>query len=129
MVTALAPEDLEAARAYHRQREERRASEREARRTERLAAARRALAELAPEEPSLRAVYLYGSILQPGKFGERSDLDVAVDSDDPAAESRLWRALEDTLDLPVDLRPLAGKIAKIVERGGECVYARRPGRP
>ncbi len=124
MGTALSSEDLRAARAYHRRREAARRDARETRRRERLAAARRAISALALEEPALRAVYLFGSILQTGRFGRRSDVDVAVDSDDPGAESRFWQALEASLNTPVDVRPLAGAVAVAVELGGERVYAR-----
>ncbi|MCP3956655.1 MAG: hypothetical protein GY719_02265 [bacterium] len=129
MRAALTSEDLHAARAYHLRREAERRDARERRRQERLAAARRAIRELAPGEPTLRAVYLFGSILQTGRFGERSDVDVAVDSDDPAAESRFWQALEASLDAPVDVRPRSGAVAAAVEHGGERVYAREDTRP
>lgn len=124
MGSALSTEGLRAARAYHRRREAARRDAREAHRQERLAAVRRAIRDLAPGEPALSAVYLFGSILQPGRFRERSDVDVAVDCDDPAAESRFWRALEDALDGPVDVRPRTGAVAAAVEHGGECVYVR-----
>jgi len=129
MAAVLSSEDLRAARAYHRQREAARRDAREARRRERLVAARRAIRELAPGEASLRSVYLFGSVLQPGRFSGRSDVDVAVDCDDPAAESHFWRALEDSLGSSVDLRPRAGAVAAAVEHGGERVYAREDPRP
>lgn len=129
MGSAPSTEDLGAAREYHERRDAARRDAREARRQERLAAARQAIRDLAPGEPALRAVYLFGSILQPGRFTERSDVDVAVDSDDPAAESRFWRALEDALDVPFDVRPLSGAVATAVEHGGECVYVREVARP
>ncbi len=129
MRTIPSAEDLRAARAYHRERHALRRAAREARRRERLAAVRRTILDLAPHEPTLRAVYLFGSILRPGRFGEGSDVDVAVDSDDPAAESRFWRALEEALRTAVDLRPRAGAVAVAVEHSGECVYARDDARP
>ena len=124
MRAVLGADELEAARAYHLHRETSRRAAREARRQERLAAARREIRKLAPGEPALRAVYLYGSILQPGRFTGRSDVDVAVDTGDPAVESRFWRALEDNLDMPVDVRRRSGAVAAAVEFGGERVYAR-----
>lgn len=129
MGNALSTEDLRAYRAYHEKRETSRREARERLRLERLAAARRAIRDLAPREPALRAAYLFGSILQPGRFRERSDIDVAVDGDDPAAESRFWRALEDALDVPFDVRPRTGAVAAAVEHGGECVYVRDISRP
>ena len=128
MTTILSAEDLRAARAYHQQRDNARRAAHEGRRRERLAAARQAIRDLAPREPTLRAVYLFGSILRPGRFRRRSDVDVAIDSDDPAAESRFWRALEETLDMPVDVRPRTGAVAGAVEHGGECVYEREDAR-
>ena len=124
MSTALSSEDLHAARAYYDRREAARREARETRRRKRLADARRAITELAPGEPGLRAVYLFGSVLQSGRFGARSDIDVAVDCDDPAVESRFWRALEEALDAPVDVRSRTGGVASAVEYGGERVYAR-----
>ncbi|NJL28815.1 MAG: hypothetical protein HC897_13445, partial [Thermoanaerobaculia bacterium] len=97
---------------------------REQERLERLEAARRAIRELAPAEPTLLAVYLFGSVLQPGRFHESSDVDVAVDSDDPAAESRFWGALEARLECNVDVRPRTGTVAFAVETSGEKVYER-----
>ena len=129
MPTVLSSEDLRAARADYDRREATRRDTREALRRKRLAAARRAIAELAPGEPDLHAVYLFGSILESGRFGARSDVDVAVDCADPAAESRFWRALEDVLDVPVDVRPRSGAVASAVEQGGERVYARQDPRP
>ncbi len=121
-------QQIAAARAYQRQRDDARHKARESRRLERLAAARQAIRDLALEEPALSAVYLFGSILRPGRFIARSDIDVAVDSADPAADSRFWRALEESLDLPVDVRPRTGAVATAVELAGECVYERSAAR-
>jgi len=129
MKTVSTAEELEPFRTYHRQREATRLAAREARRRKRLDAARRAIRELAPQEPAIRAVHLFGSVLEPGRFRASSDLDVAVDADDPSAESRFWRSLEDALDGPVDLRPRTGAVARAVGQGGECVYEREDPRP
>ena len=66
--------------------------------------------------------YLYGSLLRPGGFRADSDIDLAVACDSLETESVFWRALERELERNVDLRPLAGVIAEVVEREGERVY-------
>lgn len=124
MTTPWTDDDLRASRAYHERREREQREAREKLRLERLEAARRAIRELAPREPSLLAVYLFGSILQPGHFRESSDVDVAIDGDDPVAESRFWRALEERLEWNIDVRPRRDAVAFSVETSGERVYER-----
>lgn len=124
MTTPWTDDDLHASRVYHERREQEQREACEKLRLERLDAARRAIREIAPAEPSLQAVYLFGSILQPGRFRKSSDVDVAVDGDDPAAESRFWRALEARLECNVDVRPRTGTVAFAVETSGEKLYER-----
>jgi predicted nucleotidyltransferase len=114
----------QSSRDYHLQRAEARLQEREALRAEVLGAARAAVHRLAPRFPEIRAVYLFGSLLAPGRFRPTSDVDLAVDTDDLEAESRFWRALEEELQRQVDLRPRRGAIAQAVEAYGERCYAR-----
>lgn len=117
-------------RTYHRRRAKERHEAREALRQKVLAEAKEAVSSLAPEFPALREIHLFGSILQPGRFTEKSDVDLAVDTDrgaeDPfEQESRFWRAMEEALRRNVDLRPLEHHgIRRIVDRDGERVYAR-----
>ena len=66
--------------------------------------------------------YLYGSLLRPEGFRCDSDIDLAVACGSLETESAFWRALERELERNVDLRPLAGVIAEVVEREGERVY-------
>jgi len=112
------------ARAFLQERERQRLAEREVLRQRVLAEAREAIRRRAPEIPEILAVHLFGSVTRSGGFGPRSDVDVAVEATDPAAESRLWRALEDDLGRPFDVRPLAGPLVTEVRERGECVYAR-----
>ena len=112
------------ARAFLRERERRRLAEREELRERVLAGARAAIRHRAPEIPGLLSVYLFGSVTRSGRFGPRSDVDVAVEATDPAAESCLWRTLEDDLGRPFDVRPLVGPLVAEVRERGECVYAR-----
>ena len=117
-------------RAYHRRRAQERHEAREALREKVLAEAKEAVSSLAPEFPALREIHLFGSILQPGRFTEQSDVDLAVETDrgaeDPfEQESRFWRAMEEALRRNVDLRPLEDrKIRQIVTRHGKKIYAR-----
>lgn len=116
-------------REYHARREQMRREEREALRREVLEQARSAIRHQAPRFPAIRAVYLFGSILAPGRFLPDSDVDVALDSDDLAVETPFWRGLEDALRRNVDLRPRQGAVAQAVEDFGERCYEREIPRP
>lgn len=108
-------------REYHSRREREIREEREALRLRVLEQAREAIRRAAPDFPAIRAVYLFGSVVQPGRFHSGSDLDVAVDCEDIEAETPFARALEEILDRSVDLRPRMGPIARAVEDSGERV--------
>lgn len=111
-------------REYHAQREAEWLHQREQLRQEQLARARAAIERLAPKYPAIQAVYLFGSLMAEGRFMRHSDIDVAVVSNDVAAESKFWRALEEALEWNVDVRPFQGAVAQAVADHGECVYAR-----
>ena len=116
-------------REYHARREQALREQREALRRDVLEQARTAVQRLAPQFPAVRAVYLFGSILQPGRFYDRSDVDLALDCDDLKQETPFWRALEETLERNVDLRPRIGAVARAVEHYGERCYEREVCRP
>jgi predicted nucleotidyltransferase len=116
---------LDQARQYHTQRELYRQLAREQRRQERYRQIGAAIQRLAPDYPALRAVYLFGSLVQPGRYGLRSDIDVAVVCDNPTEESRFWQALERELKCDIDLRPYRGAVAWAVNTCGECIYERK----
>lgn len=116
-------------REYHARRNAERRAAREALREHALAAARAAIRRFAPQFPEIRAVYLFGSVLQPGWFTDRSDVDVAVEIDDIEAEGPFVRALEAELHRQVDLRPFAGAVREAVETAGEKVYEREVSDP
>lgn len=118
------PRDMDAFRAYHRDRAETRRRRQEDLRQRVLGRARSAIRSLAPEHPDIRSAALFGSILQPERFTARSDVDIAVDVDDLEAEGRFARALERAIEWPVDVRPLTGPIRWAVEAKGETVYER-----
>ena len=111
-------------REYHARRDRELRQEREALRLEVLESAREAIRRAAPLFPAIRSVYLFGSLLQSGRFLPDSDVDVAIDCDDIEVETPFWRKLEEALERNVDLRPRIGAVARAVEQGGELCYAR-----
>jgi predicted nucleotidyltransferase len=114
----------EAFRDFHARRERARLEERETLRLDLLERAKAAILRQAPAFPAVRAVYLFGSILQPGHFQAGSDVDVAIDCDDLKAETPFWRALEGELEWNVDVRPREGAVARAIEDYGEKIYER-----
>ena len=117
------------AKAYHRQQETERRAERERRRQEQYRRVKRAVQAIAPDFDAIQAVYLYGSLVRPKRFGIRSDVDVAVVADHVEAESTFWRALEEALQRDIDLRPYRGAVAWAVDTYGECIYEREVSTP
>jgi predicted nucleotidyltransferase len=115
---------IETSRRYHARRDEERFRSREALRQQVLDEVRRTVRELAPGFSEVQAVYAFGSLLRPGRFSARSDVDLAIDCADLEQESRFHRALEDELGRQVDLRPRKGPVADAVELGGEAIYER-----
>ena len=122
MARVLTSEDIESARQYYRQREAQRHAQREAERRHWLQRVRETVARLAPQHPRVRRVILFGSLLQPGRFGLASDIDVGVECETVEAEGAFWRALERELGRAVDVRPLAGGLAEVAAQAGEQVY-------
>jgi predicted nucleotidyltransferase len=109
-------------REYHARRAAERRAVREALREQKLREARESIRRLAPQWPAVRGVYLFGSVLCPGRFRAASDIDVALECDDLEAETPFARALERELGMPVDLRPLRGAVADAVRDSGEKIY-------
>ncbi|MCL4864003.1 MAG: nucleotidyltransferase domain-containing protein [Caldilineaceae bacterium] len=123
------PATIEAARQYHRARDAKRWAEREAYRQEWLEQARAAIRQHAPSFSSLRRAWLFGSIVQPGRFRPDSDIDVAVECPDLEQESAFWRVMEQALRRDVDVRPYVGAIIQAVAWYGEIVYEREGAYP
>ncbi len=121
--------DPKAASQHYYEREARRRAQREAERQEWLQRVREAASRLAAHYPGVRRVYLYGSLIQPGRFRPDSDIDVAVECDTVETESAFWRALELELGRDVDVRPLTDVIAEAAMRGGEEIYGRQDSHP
>jgi predicted nucleotidyltransferase len=122
VATVLTSKDIESARQYYRQREALRRALREAERQHWLQRVRETVARLAPQHPGVRRVVLFGSLVQPGRFGPASDIDVGVECETVEAEVAFWRALERELGRAVDVRPLTDGLAKVAAQAGEQVY-------
>jgi predicted nucleotidyltransferase len=114
--------DIEVARQYYQEREARRQAESEVERQRWLQRVREVASRLAGQNPAVRRVYLFGSLVKPGRFRPNSDIDVAVECDTLEAESIFWRALERELQRDVDLRPLTGVIEEVATSEGEQIY-------
>jgi predicted nucleotidyltransferase len=122
-------EAIAAARQYHQERDAKRRAQREADRAKWLERAREAIRRLAPAFPALQRAYLFGAIVQPGRFRPGSDIDVAVECAELEQESRFWRAMEQTLRRDVDVRPYVEPIVQAVAWHGEMVYEREGAHP
>ncbi|CAN5723341.1 hypothetical protein BH10CHL1_BH10CHL1_34240 [soil metagenome] len=121
--------DMEAVRQYHQVREAKQRAQYEAVRQAWLVQAREAIQRFAPDFPAIERVYLFGSLMQPGRFRPNSDIDVAVECRSVETESAFWRTLELILQRDVDVRPYMGAIIDAVSWHGEKVYERESYRP
>ncbi len=121
--------DYSAAKAYHAQRAAKRLQARERLRLGKLAAIRTAIKQIVPAYPMIQAVYLFGSVMQNGRFTTKSDIDIAIQCNPQNAclpiETELWRKLEEAVQWEVDLRPYTPPLTQAVANYGECVYARK----
>jgi len=119
--------NLAACRRSFIAREEKRRAERERQRQAALKAAQDALASLLPDYPTVRRVYLFGSVVRPGAFRADSDVDIAVEGVGPAEYFALWRDLEEAMpNWTVDLRDLVPgtPFARRVQARGQLIYER-----
>jgi len=89
-----------------------------------LGRVKKTVPHLANMYPAIERVYLFGSLLQPHRFSERSDIDLAVGCDDISVETPFWRQLEQILKRDIDLRPLDGIIKTVALTEGELLYER-----
>ncbi len=109
-------------REYHARRAASRREKRETLRQCKLEQAREVIRRLAPRFPAVRRVYLFGSLLRPGRFHAASDIAVALECHALEVKTPFARAPERAPATPIDLRPLAGAVAEAVRDGGERVY-------
>jgi predicted nucleotidyltransferase len=117
--------DIQRARKYYYERETQRRMQRETERQQWLQRIRTAIIACAPRYPDIRRVFLFGSLLQQGRFRSDSDIDVAIECETPVTESAFWRTLEDELGRDVDVRPFIGVIAEVAISRGEQIYERQ----
>lgn len=111
-------------REYQQQRQQKQWQERETLRQEKLAQIITTIQQIAPTLPAIDQVYLFGSVVQPGRFSPRSDIDVAVECHHLTSESDFWRLLEQKMNWPIDVRPYVGPIILSVAAHGQKVYER-----
>jgi len=100
---------------------------REKRRREALTAVTAALSPIAAAFPSIKRVYLFGSIIRPGQFHEQSDIDVGVVGATAVDYFGFWRELEYKLpDWLIDLRDVgdASHFANRAKQSGNQLYER-----
>jgi len=72
---------------------------------------------------SVRRLYIFGSLVSPGRFGPGSDIDVAVDWREKGDYFGMWREIEEVLDCEVDFRELGNDpFSQRVRHGGLVVY-------
>lgn len=113
-------------REYHARRDielRQERQEKEALRLEVLERAREAVCRSAPRFPAIQAVYLFGSLLQPGWFLPDTDVEVAIDCEEIEVETPFWQMLEDALERNVLLVPKIWVVEKL-EIQSELCYER-----
>jgi predicted nucleotidyltransferase len=84
-----------------------------------------AILKVAPAYPCITQIYLFGSVTQPEKFRDHSDIDIAVAGTDAATYFALWRDLEAACPTwAIDLREInqPSHFANTVRQTGELVY-------
>ena len=119
--------DLDACREAFRARQQKMRAERENRRLDALEAVRRAILECVQDYPSVRRIYLFGSVARPGAFRRSSDVDVAVEGIGTAEYFDLWRDLERAApEWSIDLRDMSrpSLFAERVRATGQLIYER-----
>ena len=112
-------------REYHARRDSQVREEREALRLEVLERARDAVRRLAPLFPAIQAVYLFGSLLQPGLLPD-TYVELAIDCDDIEVETPFWRMLEEALEWDVLLVPRIWVAAKLEIQSELCYERQQP---
>ncbi len=118
--------DIDEAYRHLAAKEEEAARRAEEKRKAALAALRRALAEVAPGF-AVEKIYLYGSLLTPGRWRHGSDVDLAVEGGLGFDEMLcLWCELDRKLPYEVDLKKLGGlPFAEKIKREGLVIYERK----
>lgn len=77
--------------------------------------------------PTIQRVYLFGSILKPGRFRPASDIDIGIEGANTALCLDIWRDLERAIpNLSLDVRSLDPQdlFSERVWQKGELIYER-----
>ncbi|RLE07785.1 nucleotidyltransferase domain-containing protein [Candidatus Aerophobetes bacterium] len=83
------------------------------------------LSEVLNNFPGVKKAYIFGSILKKGRFGENSDIDIALEGNVKRDYFLIWGKLEEKLGERVDLRILENNsTSQIIKREGKLVYER-----
>lgn len=109
-------------------REKRLRQKREARRQKALQMAQQVIPPIAATYPSVRRVYLFGSILRPGFFHQQSDIDIALDGSTAHDYFDFWRTLEEAMpNWTIDVRELDNNsfFSNQVRQTGLLLYERK----
>lgn len=117
--------NVQAARRAFQARLEKQKTERETARSMALQAVRTIAPAIIVKYASVKAAYLFGSILRASAFRPDSDIDIAVENCSAEDYFALWHDLEDALpDWPVDLRDLPANTSftRQVYQTGEKIY-------
>ncbi len=126
---SLSDEELQTYRATFRARQQQQYAERETAREVALRAARERIPPLLVRWPSIQRAYLFGSVLRPGAFHQRSDIDIAIEGVPGACYFEVWHVLEAALpEWFIDLRDMeaAPLLADLIQQTGELLYERSP---
>ncbi len=126
---SMSAEELQAYRTSFRARQQQQFAEREAMREAALHAARERIPPLLTRWPGIQRAYLFGSVLRPGAFHRRSDIDIAIEGVPGACYFEVWQVLEAALpEWFIDLRDMeaAPLLADLIQQTGELLYERSP---
>jgi len=119
--------DINAARRNLEARAQRVQAERETRRAAAERAVTEAVRRVIVDFPSVRRVFLFGSITRPNGFRADSDIDVAIEGLGVADYFAIWRAIERAApDWLIDVRDITqpSDFAERVRATGKLIYER-----
>ena len=123
----LSSDDIAVYRHNLHQRAQARLREREKRRQRARQVVMDAISVVAPRYPTVRRVYLFGSVTRPGAFGPDSDVDIGVEGADMALCFDIWRDSEKAApEWELDVRSLDedDPFAERVRQKGDLIYER-----
>jgi len=119
--------DIAAVRHNLQARAERERAGREARRAATERAVSEAVQKAIVNFPSVKRVFLFGSVIRPNAFRSDSDVDVAIEGLGVADYFPIWKAIEDAApDWIIDVRDIThpSPFADRVRATGRLIYER-----